>query len=212
MTKLTTEKAAARKPAVPNSAATKLTDAQRTFLSLAAQREDGAGALPEGMTDKAAKKLVAALVEKGLVREVRAKAGAPICRSDENGRPFALIITKLGRVAVAAQDDRQPASTASNAPALSSSDASLSQDLAPSQSERSTPRQGAKLAAVILLLSGKQGARIEELTSATGWLPHTTRAALTGLRKRGYMIERARSEQGGSLYRIVASPAPALAA
>ena len=46
MTKLTTEKAAARKPAAPNSAATKLTDAQRTFLSLAAQREDGAALCP----------------------------------------------------------------------------------------------------------------------------------------------------------------------
>jgi DNA-binding MarR family transcriptional regulator len=65
---------------------------------------------------------------------------------------------------------------------------------------------------VIAQLSKREGARIEDLISATGWLPHTTRAALTGLRKRGYMIERARSEQGGSLYRIVASPAPALAA
>ena len=74
------------------------------------------------------------------------------------------------------------------------------------------PRQGTKLAAVIELLSQGEGARLEELTLATGWLPHTARAALTGLRKRGYAIERARSEQGGSLYRIVASPASALAA
>ena len=47
MTKLISAKAAARKPAVPNSAATKLTDAHRIFLSLAAKREDGAGALPD---------------------------------------------------------------------------------------------------------------------------------------------------------------------
>ena len=87
------------------------------------------------MTDKAAKKLVAALVEKGLVREVRAKADMPIWRRDEKGRPFALIITKLGRAAVAAEDDRQPADTASNAPALSSgSDAAPSRDAAPSKS------------------------------------------------------------------------------
>jgi hypothetical protein len=65
---------------------------------------------------------------------------------------------------------------------------------------------------VIALLSRPEGARIEELTLATGWLPHTTRVALTGLRKRGYTIERGRSEQGGSLYRIVASAAPAHAA
>ena len=69
-----------------------------------------------------------------------------------------------------------------------------------------------KLSAVIELLSREEGARIEDLTSATGWLPHTTRAALTGLRRRGYTIERTRSEQGGSLYRIVTTAAAALAA
>ena len=65
---------------------------------------------------------------------------------------------------------------------------------------------------MIALLSRQEGARIEELISATGWLAHTTRAALTGLRKRGYAIQRARSEQGDSLYRIAASAGPALAA
>ena len=74
------------------------------------------------------------------------------------------------------------------------------------------PRQGSKLAEVMALLGRKQGVAIEELTSATGWLPHTTRAALTGLRKRGYAIERSRSEQGGSFYRIVVAAASALAA
>src|SRR5208282_434018 len=105
MTKLTTEKTATRKPAAPNLAATKLTDAQHTFLSLAARREDCAAALPKGMSDKAAKKLTAALIEKVLVREVTAKADMPIWRHDEKGRPIALIITKLGRAAVASQED-----------------------------------------------------------------------------------------------------------
>jgi hypothetical protein len=50
------------------------------------------------------------------------------------------------------------------------------------------------------------------LVAATGWLPHTTRAALTGLRKRGYAIERERSEKGGSLYQIVTGTASVLAA
>ena len=61
----------------------------------------------------------------------------------------------------------------------------------------------------IALLGRKQGAGIEELISTTGWLPHTTRAALTGLRKRGYGIDRSRTEQG-AVYRIVTSAAPAL--
>ena len=43
--------------------------------------------------------MAAALIEKGLVREVRAKADMPIWRRDEKGHSFTLIITKLGRVA-----------------------------------------------------------------------------------------------------------------
>ncbi len=140
----------------------------------------------------------------------------PVWRRDEEGRAFALIVTKLGKAAIAARDDRQLTGMASNAPALSSgSDAAPTREAAPSQPEqpdRSAPRDGTKLSAVIELLSREEGARIEDLTSATGWLPHTTRAALTGLRRRGYTIERARAEQGDSLYRIVATAAPAQAA
>lgn len=38
---------------------------------------------------------------------------------------------------------------------------------------------------VIALLKRKQGATLEEMVHATGWLPHTTRAAMTGFKKRG---------------------------
>ena len=36
----------------------------------------------------------------------------------------------------------------------------------------------------------------------TGWLPHTTRAALTGLRKRGYAVRREKLEGGSSVFRV----------
>ncbi len=45
------------------------------------------------------------------------------------------------------------------------------------------------------------------LMAATGWLPHTTRAALTGLRKRGFEIARDRDPDGQSRYRV-AQPEP----
>jgi hypothetical protein len=38
------------------------------------------------------------------------------------------------------------------------------------------------------LLIRDSGATLDEMISATGWLPHTTRAALTGLKKKGYAI------------------------
>lgn len=54
------------------------------------------------------------------------------------------------------------------------------------------PERQTKQALLLGLISREDGATLEELTSATGWLPHTARASLTGLRKRGYDIERQR--------------------
>ena len=68
-----------------------------------------------------------------------------------------------------------------------------------------TPRGGSKLARVLALLHRDHGATIAELIAATGWLAHTTRAALTGLRKRGYAVEIDRSDDTrGVFYRILA--------
>src|ERR1700722_15104920 len=69
----------------------------------------------------------------------------------------------------------------------------------------SAPRGGSKLARIIALLEGDRGAPIGELVAAAGWLPHTTRAALTGLRKRGYPVAIDRSDdKRGTFYRIPA--------
>jgi hypothetical protein len=69
------------------------------------------------------------------------------------------------------------------------------------------PREGSKLATVIDMLRRSNGASTEELISATGWLPHTTRAALTGLRRRGHSIERTTGKRGkeaaATIYRII---------
>ncbi len=62
-----------------------------------------------------------------------------------------------------------------------------------------------KLGRVLDMLAADAGATIGELTAATGWLEHTTRAALTGLRHRGYELSLTRKERdGASVYRIVA--------
>lgn len=45
-----------------------------------------------------------------------------------------------------------------------------------------------KSARVVGMLQREHGASLDELVAAMGWLPHTTRAALTGLRKKGYLI------------------------
>jgi len=53
------------------------------------------------------------------------------------------------------------------------------------------------------MLRTSEGVTIAELAEAMGWLPHTTRAVLTGLRKRGYLLTLDRSDAGrGSAYCI----------
>ena len=42
-----------------------------------------------------------------------------------------------------------------------------------------------KVSHLVTLLQRDGGASIAELATTLGWLPHTTRAALTGLRKKG---------------------------
>lgn len=56
---------------------------------------------------------------------------------------------------------------------------------------------------VLALLQREGGATLADLIDATGWLPHTTRAALTGLRKKGHAIERG-SRDGTTFYRVAA--------
>ena len=53
-----------------------------------------------------------------------------------------------------------------------------------------TFRPGTKQALIAGLLEREQGATLDELIAATGWLPHTTRAALTGLRHKGCSLEK----------------------
>jgi Protein of unknown function (DUF3489) len=213
MTKPTTRTAIEHKPANRDLVSTKLTDMLQIVLAGAAQRADGAATLPERMTEKAAQKLAGTLIEKGLVREGRAKTGMPIWRRNEAGRACALIVTKLGREAIKGDEGRQTNDADVDASTPSSVTAEgPSQTAIPSQAALSVPREGSKIAEVMALLGRKNGVAIEELTNTTGWLPHTARAALTGLRKRGYAIERSRSEQGGSVYRIVMDAAPVLAA
>lgn len=74
------------------------------------------------------------------------------------------------------------------------------------QVNNATPRE-TKIGKVIKLLERKQGATLDQIVKATGWQPHTARAALTGLKKKGHAIEREKVD-GTSLYRITASARP----
>ena len=82
----------------------------------------------------------------------------------------------------------------SPAPAASVLPIAVAQAVAPTGSKRER---------VMALLRRPEGAAMAELIDETGWLPHTTRAALSGLRKSGVMLERFRDEELTTRYRIV---------
>lgn len=63
-------------------------------------------------------------------------------------------------------------------------------------SEIAAAPRNTKILMVANMLSRSSGASIEEIISATGWLPHTTRAALTGLKKKGHTITKCKADDG----------------
>lgn len=64
-----------------------------------------------------------------------------------------------------------------------------------------SPKGETKRAQLIKLLQHEEGATTTELASALSWLPHTTRAALTGLRKKGHTIT-SEKVNGETRYRL----------
>ncbi|MEZ5654924.1 MAG: DUF3489 domain-containing protein [Sphingobium sp.] len=59
-----------------------------------------------------------------------------------------------------------------------------------------------KSAAVTRLLSRNKGATLGEIMAITHWQPHSTRAFLTGLRKKGVDLLRETRSGGETSYRI----------
>jgi Protein of unknown function (DUF3489) len=215
----------------------RLSDTQLVLLSAAAQRDDRCLTMTPNLKGGAMLKVTKKLIASGLVIEIKAKAGAPVWRRDEeNAQSYALQLTASGLRAIvvdegAAQEGAGELSSSSGANPPTAETVTMPIGYGPGADEAlhedgdttngdpsksfegapTTPRTGSKLADVIALLRQHQGATIDELIAATNWLPHTTRAALTGLRKRGYGIERTRLD-GRTRYRIAESSPAAGAA
>jgi hypothetical protein len=196
----------------------KLTETQLVLLGAAARRKDLCLVAPPTLKGATAQKVASKLISAGLVKEVKAKAGDPIWRRHE-GASYALKLTAAGAKAIAVDDAAEPEDDAGGEESatlanrdqaaipskLDAKDARPAEAMEPGPIGPSAPRGGSKLAQVIELLHRDRGATIEELIAATGWLAHTTRAALTGLRKRGYAVAIDRSDdKRGSFYRIPA--------
>ena len=167
----------------------KLNDTQ-TMLLNAASRRDSLNVYPlPGTLAKAGSrvtKAVASLVSDGLAEERETNSAEMISRSDGD-LSFGIFATTAGLAAIGVEPGAGQGIVA---------DQPTPNALAPSQ-----PRTPTKAASVLALLQREQGATLPELIAATGWLPHTTRAALTGLRKKGRSITKFKRNDA-TCYRI----------
>lgn len=170
---------------------TKLSELQGILLTTASQRETGSLLPPPSTISNVGARItraLAALTKQGLAAE-RPTDDAAASRQDGDVR-LGLFITAAGLAAIgveATPDVPNPAPLPGS----------------PSAGEPSAPAQprATKASLVVELLSRTGGATLAELVAATGWLPHTTRAALTGLRHKGHAIERGKRDTA-TCYRI----------
>lgn len=168
-----------------------LVDAELVLLASGGQRPDRLIEAPVTMKTVTHQRAGANLIRRGLVEERPADRSEPVWR-EEDGQRLALWVTAAGLAAIGIETADKAGGAPTTGPAPD------------------RPREGTKGALLIGMLTRPEGAGIDELIAATGWLPHTTRAALTGLRKRGYEVGRDRDPDGRSRYRIAtATPAPA---
>jgi hypothetical protein len=190
-----------------------LTDTYLVILSAAAQREDGGLQLPPDLEHAAAEKLVAMLAGAGLIEEIEAAGALPVWRRVDDAA-FALRITAKGLTAIAVDDEAesgvanpggsQAPSTVGPAPKAKKKGPSKKT----AKGSKANPKLSkAKIDQVRGLLMRKRGATIREMMELTTWLPHTTRAVLTGLRKRGFEIRREALKDKPTVYRIAGGEA-----
>jgi hypothetical protein len=166
----------------------RLNDLQLVLLSHAAKHDTGSVfPLPDtALSDPARTEVeLKSLLRRELVTQAPAPDAAATWRVDED-QPMGLTMTAKGVTAIgmdAATDFGEPITGV------------------PDEEQAVTSPRPSKQADVVTLMRRADGATIDEMMAATGWLAHSTRAVLTGLRKKGHAIERGK-RGAATCYRI----------
>lgn len=164
----------------------KLNETQLVLLSAASQRRTHQVLPHETMSEQAYGKAVRALLKKGLIEEATLVTPGRGRKALQGEAPY-YVINEAGTAAIGVSEE-----TADFVP-----------EAPEAENVGAEPRRPTKRDQVIALLSRNEGASIDVLIAATGWLPHTTRAALTGLRQKGFVLDRSKGGDGRAVYRIV---------
>lgn len=180
----------------------KLTRMQMDVLAAASAHPGGVIILPPRLKGAAARAFTAALIERNYASEIVETGSPPEEESDPNDRwSSPLVITMIGRRAIRC-DAAEIAAGGAALPVASR--ATVTADN-PGRTDAEPPSRPTKQALVLDLLARPDGASLAELITATGWLPHTMRAALVRLRQKGRRIERSQGQDQASRYRLTAA-------
>jgi hypothetical protein len=177
---------------------TKLTDMQLVLLTTAAGRPDGSLLPPAdslGTRGDRIRRSVQAPINKELATETRGKDKRRSWREDD-GQLYGVAITDAGRNTIGVEPEVDVAATIEPATPVVSAEEPVA-----SAASAATPRPETKIAGVLVLLQRPEGATLPELIAVTKWLPHTTRAALTNVRKKGHLIARGK-RAGATCYSL----------
>jgi DNA-binding MarR family transcriptional regulator len=168
-----------------------LSDLHYVLLAIAAKRTNGSILPPFtslGVTRAGLTRAITALIKRGYAQEIESDDEASLWRR-EGTRQLAAVITDAGRAAVAEAHGKK----------VEEQNPTVGEAVSP-VSRPDKPKT--KQALLIDMLQRQEGTTLAQLVEVTAWLPHTTRAALTGLRKKGHAITNERIA-GVSHYRIV---------
>ncbi|WP_131113720.1 DUF3489 domain-containing protein [Lichenihabitans psoromatis] len=183
-----------------------LSDTQLVLLSAAAQHDQHLLVRPERLFGKALERLVTRLTAAGLAEHALVKPDQPHWSVTEVGEAVGLRITAAGLAALGIAEDALESSPEGGE--LTTSDAAAGDtdcggdQASPVQITRSQLWPGTKQAMLVDMLRRDEGTTVAAIMVATGWLPHTVRAALTGLRKKGHHLDKDRTASGVTCYRL----------
>jgi Protein of unknown function (DUF3489) len=206
---------------------TKLSDTQLVILGAAAQRADlSVLPLPDSLKLKggALVKVMDSLRNRGLIRVLGADGGPERVVITSEGMGAIGVETEGDEASAGATEpDAAPTSAGADA-AAGDAQAPAEADsagaparrrasrkvkaakAAPAASDsqgqpagRPTPRAGTKQAQMIQMLKRPEGATVEQIAAATGWLHHTIRGAISGALKKklGLTVEATRTREVG---------------
>ncbi|WP_375458345.1 DUF3489 domain-containing protein [uncultured Enterovirga sp.] len=170
-----------------------LSKTETKILTEAAGREGGLLLLPETMKEVSRQRLLGKLESAGLIAPAGQHGEDPTL-TPAGYRAVGLRPPRARKgkvVDVTTEAGSSPADTAPVAEVIGSD----------------SVRPGTKMALIMSLLGRPEGASQAEMIVATGWLPHTTRAALSRLRSAGHELSKSPREDGVTAYRI-AAPEP----